>query len=327
MLRKAFKTEGTTQTYGQLIVFPAREKSIIAKSQSETQTTTQLISPKDTMVRIISQSPTESSSKSLVLENVDKSNISIAAFSSEKEHIAVVNQASLSSQDTSSAPKVNTLGMDTVSTANINVEEYAIVVGSAIKSREEIKKCLTEAQKSNLSISFKSKFSESAEHNNIKSPELFSSFIYNFYDHNERNIETQEDPKQDPLLSKKLQDVPLYVELSWKPSSTTEDITGIRRPSQETQTLKRDVFFRDRGVSTSTSDRSKYSFSKTKKEYELYNNNGIKQELVDVHQLDKAMTSTNNKYLFRNMMYIVADSDKKYELPIIIKNNEEDLKR
>jgi len=150
-----------------------------------------------------------------------KSNAAIAAASSNNNAAIIVSNNSLISQSPS---KKNYFGyiLGNFSKVIPNVEEHILVPGSTIKSKEEVKRALTEAQKVDLTISLKSKTSESIEFNGLKTPGLDATLRYNFFTEDEEDILTQEDPDRDPLLTNKPISVPRYVELNWGNIEVTE---------------------------------------------------------------------------------------------------------
>jgi hypothetical protein len=177
----------------------------------------------------------------------------------------------------------------------------AIVAGSTIKTKIEVKKALDEAKKIDLNVTLKSKQSETVQFNTLKTPDMQAKFVYQFYAPDEEDIATQEDPAQDPLLKTDIHHVPRYVELSWEPPQLSEPLTDEEKSLTKEEKEEKKAFYNlPKGVATHFSEKVKNSYENSKKKVNLLQQEGIKAEVVDLHKLDVAFDSTVNKQLFTN---------------------------
>lgn len=302
---KISKTEGTTQTYGQLITIP--EKKDIGTNAAAGSGQNYAVSPKDTLVKIVPNNKDSLGLGSSVdLTDTDRSKISISAFSDTKEPTVALSVDTSEENISLEGSRLNSF-----SRVAQNQVTHALVAGSALKSREEIKKVLTDARKVDMMITLKSKDSEEIEFNNLKEIDPESEFTYNFFIQEEEDIISQEDQAQDPLLKKDIFNVPRYVELQWKPIGVTEKLTREESGDREAEIreLKRNVFTKSRGVAGFTSTNFRNSFEKSKKKMNAVNKEGVDMEVADMHKLDVAIDSTSNKNRFANSVNAVFNVD------------------
>lgn len=320
------KTESTSQTYGQLISIPSKKDvSQFRSADSTSVSQTYAISPKDVMVKIVpnDQSNEELGSK-VALSDKDRSKISISAFSDTKEPTVSLTRETSRQEKTLEGSALNTFAK-----VAANTIQHAVVIGSAYKSREDIKKALNEAKKVDMMICLKSADSEDIEFNNLKEINPDVEFTYNFFIPEEEDIVSQEDQSQDPLLKNDAFNVPRYVELNWAPVGVTDELTSEEsgRKSAAVQKLKRDTFVKNRGVTGFNSTNFKNSFEKSKKKTNLMERNGLKMEVADIHNLDVALNSTSNKAVFANTVNAVFNVDENKgvvnSLPIMVKKEDE----
>lgn len=297
------KREGTSQTYGQLVTLPT------ARDVTATQTTSlgqaSAVSPRDTIVKIIPNTQGDDNS-SFQLNDIDRSKISIAAFSNNANPTVALNQTP------SNATNLGNNQLPQVTNVQQNASNQALVVGSAIKSRDDIKKVLDDAKKVDLMITLKSKESEILEFNNLKEITPDSTFVYNFFEETEEDIDSQEDQSKDPLLASDISNVPKYVKLTWDSIVVTEPISDPNQSpmSQEINAFKKKTFKDKKGVLSTDSVNFKNSFVKSQKQTTLYNKEGISTEVTDIHNLDVAMNSTSNKKVFANTINAVLNANK-----------------
>lgn len=283
------KTESTSQTYGQLVVVPKRKDATVSSNSGDSLSKKSdiVVSQKDTVVNV---------SKSSTL--VDRRQIIIAAATSKE---SVVNLA-----------------------AGASDVETAIVLGSSLKSKEDVGKALTEAQKVDLSICLKSKESETIQFNTIKTPEIKGDFVYNFFTPDESSIESEEDQSKDPLLKTDISRVPRYVHLKWDAAKISEPLTSEEQGNVKPTQLKRDAILKNRGIASNKNSNFKNSYQKSLKKTNLFDYDGVKSEIVDIHKLDVAFNSTANKKVFSNSVSAVFNISSQRNvvdsLPVVIKD-------
>lgn len=286
---KVQKLESTSQTYGQLIFIEPKSGFSSETSQSST-----------TNVNILSTTGEGETD----LETA-KAQIAIAAANNNNTAIVLKSEESIN--------VLNNIG----SVSNTG-PLIATVINSAIKTKDEIKNILSEAQKVDLSISLKSKESEKIELNTIKIPELRTKFIYQFWEQNESDIFLQEDPGKDPLLNETLKNVPKYVEMQWDAVEVNEELTDEELGSSEAKEalwLKQKAFQEPRGILGYINKNFKNSFDKSSKKFNLINlNESVKTEIVDIHRLDKAFDSISNEKTFSNTIQISINVNKNNKL-------------
>ena len=205
--------------------------------------------------------------------------------------------------------------------------EYAIVKGSAIKTKEEINKAITEAQKVDLMVSLKSKSSESLEFNNLRIPTLKSEFVYNFFTEDEEDINIQEDPKKDPFLKDKSYNVPRYTVLKWDVIKVINPLTSTEKEAKMYEDLRIDAFDNPKGVTTTSDDSYINSVLSTLKKFDSFNIGGLKKQLADIHFLEEGFNAIANDKMFSNDVSTVVNTDSKEnvieEVPIKSVNSED----
>lgn len=192
--------------------------------------------------------------------------------------------------------------------ATPQVTGKAVVKGSSIKSRQEIRTALSEAQKVDLTISLRSKVSEPLEINFLKVPAISTNFVYNFFVREEEDILSQEDQALDPLLTSDPKDVPRYVELKWTPTQVTNPMAGTEKVAQEKKDLRAEVFCRKRGVCGFSSTNFSNSVEKNKKNYNPTIRDGLSLELVDVNNIELGFDSIVNSILFSSSVPVVINT-------------------
>lgn len=302
---KKNKTEGTSQTYGQLVSIPSRKDVTVTSVSNEVSAT---VSPQDSIVKIISNEKSEDATGTLELNDIDRSKIAIAAHSDTKDPAVSINKIERLKDSSLEGSSLNNFSKNVA-----NIDLVAIVLGSSLKSKEEVKKVLTEAQKVDLMISLKSKESEEIEFNSLKEVQPDLEFTYNFFTQDESDVSTQEDQSQDPLLKNDIYNVPRYVELSWTPVGVTEEMSSDEiddsTDTSEVRKLRRETFSKKKGVSGFNSTNFKNSYEKSKKRANPRKKDGVDVEIVDMHQLDVAMDSTSNKNVFSNSVTAVFSTE------------------
>lgn len=298
---KKTKTESTSQTFGQMIVFK-NNFGFVKTPQATTS-----ISPKITNISVLKTTAIGS-------KNIDdiKAQIAIAAVSPDVDtnsSIVLKEDQNISSEAASNIGSLSNTETSSVSVWN-----------SQTKTKEEIKDILTEAKKVNLSISLKSKDSDKIEFNNLQIPEFLAKFNYNFYVEDEDDIEKQEDPTK--INS---DDFPRFVSAEWNVVEVSEELTDdqLQKDEQkETNDLKQKVFQDPRGVCGYLDKNFNNSISKSLKGFNLFNlNENVKSEIVDIHKIEKAFDSISNNKLFPNTINASVNTNKENELlSILIKS-------
>lgn len=313
------KIEGTTQTYGQLISLSNSRLSSNNTGLGQTAAS----SPHDVLVKIIPNTKEDSPGERIVLNDIDRSKIAIAAYSDTKDPSVALNK----DVDDRSNQRINQSPNTTEHREN--QLDYATVIGSVLKNRDEIQRILTDARKVDMMITLKSKESEILEFNNLKEIEPDANFTYNFFEDNEEDISSQENQALDPLLTKSALDVPRYVKLTWDSITVTEVVedpaqqNNSRVENKRIRQFKDEIFRQKKGVLGYDSSNFKNSFEKSKKQISLLNSNGVNVEVNDVHNLDNAMNSTSNSRVFTNSISAVFNiNDSKNviaNLPILVR--------
>jgi len=237
-----------------------------------------------------------------------KSSTSIAqaAVSTNQNASAVVSPSVLGIQS-SDADIVGSNGIGTLATLAPTVSGIAIVEGSNTKTQEEIQEALEESAKVDLSITLRSKHSEKIDFNNVKVPVLAGRFVYNFFVEEEGDIETQEDPALDPLLSKEPYNVPRYVELIWSIAEVTEPLKGTESAAKENASFRRSVFYDKRGVTGYKTPQVPFALGKSKKKYVPYVMQGLNKKVPDIHSPETAIKSVQNKAAFNNTVTVTLN--------------------
>lgn len=285
----AFKREGTSQTYGQLVIFPSKQDDVPVDPKTIVQ------SPKDVIVKLIPNGGGQLNLARIV--DTERSKISLAAVSANKQ--AVINLSAAFDVD-GAFSEASKQELANISAVVENIEDFAIVVGSS-KSTLELANSLKESAKVDLFVTLKSQESEVLEYNNLQTVDLTTKFVYNFFIPEETNIASQEDQTKDPLLKTDIFNVPRYVKLSWEERHVKQPLTA-----RENDFLK--VFPKAAGVVGYGSYDFKDSFQKSAKKTNLVNSDGQSFELTDIHNLDVAFNSTNNGKVFTNTINVTFDT-------------------
>ena len=297
------KKESTSQTYGQMVLIG---KSSVGANIVQNSQIKPGITPSITTVNIL-QTATSGQN------NIDKtkSQIALAASSNNTDNVSIVMKNSESDSILNVGSVTNTESIT------------ATVIGSTLKTKDEIKAILTEAQKADLSVCLKSKDSEKIEFNTMKIPELQLNFKYQFFVNDESNIAAQEDPLRDPLLGKGIKEVPKFVELRWDIVEVSEELTDEELGSSETPQaidIKEKAFKEPRGVSGYFAKNFNNSFNKSAKKLNLINiNENVKAEITDIHKLDKAFDSVSNEKTFSNSINVSVNTKKNSDLFDVLK--------
>ena len=336
-----FKTEGTSVTYGQDIRLQGEESTSGAATMAPQITANDLtskgIAPSDTIVNVV-----ESTEKVLqtacgfVITRVTpktKSSIALAAASPlpnatvviAKNETKFINPPPTTYQSIGYSPGREQLSIqNSITTALINnaaivapnVVKRAVVVGSEIKPKEEIKKILEEAQKVDLTISLKSNDSESLDFNTLKIPNTSFKLHYNFFEEGEEDIEKQEDIATDPLLKNKPINVPKYVRFDWTPARVTDPISGTELEAKKHEEFRIDNFFTPKGTATDGTlslykprDMATISTPLLK--------DGLPQTLVDIHSPEEAFKSIANKAVFGNSVPMVVQENEDENVSVL----------
>jgi len=135
-----------------------------------------------------------------------------------------------------------------VDSSNISGEKIAgIVVPSNINTAKEIDESLKDAQDIDFLVTLSSEISDSLEYNAIKATELNLEYVYQHYQASEQDVSVQEDPKKDPFLNNPLKKVPRYVELRWEPVFLTEPLEIEKPLTKEEKDNKINILTRNTG--------------------------------------------------------------------------------
>ena len=270
------------------------------------------VSPQHTLVRVVQKvnQLEEAVSEIGTLTNFSckvKSSVAVAAASSNANTVVVLPFRGLKLSSLRPTSLVRT-ALNVAALSVPNIQETAVVIGSEVKTKEEIKEILTEAQKVDLVISLKSPMSEKLDINFIKIPAMEVDFVYNFFTENEEDVESQEDQSNDPLLTNRPIDTPRYVELKWSVADITEPIAGTENVFFENKAFRRSVFSHNKGVSGHNSTNFNNSVFKSRKIYKLLNRDGLIKTIVDIHAPEKAFNSIANEKVFANSVCAVVNT-------------------
>jgi hypothetical protein len=269
-----------------------------------------------------------------------KSDIAIAAASTNKEATVVVSadtskfknppptSQQFAGQNTIEAISMASIPqsitgqlMNNVAQVVPNVIKNAAVIDSTIKSKPEVRAVLEESQKVDLTITIKSKDSETLDFNLIKIPNLELKLNYNFFEPGEEDIERQEDKSKDPLLGNRPTSVPRYVQLNWSPSIVTNPITGTELEAKKNEKFRAENFFKEKGATSRDSSSVPKSIEKSKKRTPSLTINGVPQSIVDVHEPEVAFNAVANSQIFPNSISTVINAEDQTEvltsLPIL----------
>ena len=310
------KTEGTSRTWGQLIfrnfktisnvnsatTTDYKQGSLIYESIASSKFDSEQLqgSPNDTLVKIVRNSKdvqNNINSQGSVFDFSCRalSNISTAAASSNKEATVILP----SNVFTTPQPQM-LFGklLTSFATAVPNVVEFAVVAGSSVKSKQEQKDMLLEAEKVDSVLAMHSQQSDPLEFNTLTVPDLETKLVYNFYTDDEEDILSQEDQSQDPLIKNKPYDVPRFVELKW-PSTDVIEETKILQPTSDIQKQpKRKSKNKSSGVFGTTSRNFQNSVDKNKKQIMPIIRDGQTREVVDIHNIEKGFEAIVNDKVF-----------------------------
>ena len=251
------------------------------------------VNPVDTLVTLIANTP----EATVRLGCKTKATISMAAASSNGNATVTVNSTDIIMK---TPQTLEGSILNSIATVVPNTKVIATVLGSSVKSQEEIRSALTEAQKIDLSITLRSKRSESIEFNTIKKPRLQVDFVYNFFTEDEEEVETQEDQKLDPLLKRRPADTPRYANLTWAITQVTEPLAGTEQDVKESETLRRQIFSKPRGKFAVGTHTLPFSAQSSVKDVEPFVQEGLKKEVADIHNPEKVFASVANDGAFAN---------------------------
>jgi hypothetical protein len=162
-----FKKESTAQTYGQLVMVPSQNTSFGIQNQSNANT------PKDISITL-TPDKSVSSLNLATLNDIDRSKISIAAFSTVANKFVNVTINNI-------LPIFSNQKPDTINISNVyaNSPHVAIVVGSAYKTPDDLAPIIAKSANVDIDITLKSMYSEVVEYNSLQQLPLNSaSFTY-----------------------------------------------------------------------------------------------------------------------------------------------------
>lgn len=327
------KLESTSQTYGQMIIFGknvSNTTSVLTKSSinsgikagtspaspfgislqernnfidSPSKISQEVfVNPQDTLVKVIAKVVDAIDDINAV--DKERSLIAIAAISNNENATVVVDRKNI--VDTNSIAFVGSVQAN-VSSFSPNTFEYATVLGSCIKSKEEIKKCLLESQKVDLSITLHSKRSESIDFNNLKIPKLEVNFLYNFFEQSEEDVLLQEDQNADPLLKNRPVDVPKYSNLLWESAQVTDRLTGTEDVVRKNSEIRRNIFDKPRGQFSISTTNLPFSSNSSQKRIEKINVDGLKRKIMEMHEPEKLFSAIANDSVFPNKVSITLN--------------------
>lgn len=235
-----------------------------------------------------------------------KSNIAVVAASSNASAVAVLPKSSFESPILSSEKSLASSFLGDFSRSFPRVEGSVVVKGSMLKTKEEQKKILNEAQKVDLSISLKSKRSESIELNTLEEPALELDFVYNYFVESEGSVEDQEDQSKDPLVKNPPYQVPRYVELKWNASNVSVPLAGTEKEVNKNKTIRKESFSNKKGVFGNGSSNFRDSSSKTKKNANPLFMDGKVKKMTDTHKLEDGFDTLVNSKAFPNKVSVVV---------------------
>lgn len=291
-----FKTEGTSQTYGQLIIFPFKKDSLPTSRFQYPN------SSKETIVKLMSSTKDRVLGRARALtladiDDVERTKIIQTAFSDNPNaaiEIAVGINSGDGAEEESVPDQVN------LAAHSEKIESFAIVVGGE-KSREELKKIIKDSSVVDLFIMLKSLDSEEAEFNNLKESQIESNFVYNYFTQTEEDIEFQENQINDPLLVNNKYNAPMYVKLTWPIAKITEPVS-IEDTNSGYEQLR---FTKPKGISSIKSNSFTQSIVENQNKINPISvTDGIKQQIVDIHAQDKAFNNIVNNLRFSNTINV-----------------------
>lgn len=294
----SYKTEGTSQTYGQVVVLREKNSNFFREREISS---TKILSPD----KIVKLNPVGGATQ-LKSSDVDDNEFSkIAAAAALQVNPSVDIDASkdtgANNQTISNPASIN------VSLTMPNIQEFAVVLGSSVKTAQDIAKSMEQSIKIDSALSMKSQFSEEIELNNLKEINVESNFVYNFYIPEEEDIISQEDQNKDPLLLRDKFNVPRYVELSWNPTILSEPIS-YENDSEEAFFFKKQTFLKkNSGVVSYNSYSHKNSYLKSASRTFPVTLEGNKVNIVDLNQTDKAFDNIVNGKTFTNTINVVLE--------------------
>jgi hypothetical protein len=257
--------------------------------------------PVDTVVQIVQQSSDTPTTDSGIFGGFnDRANIAVAAASTGDTDAVVSVSRGIFGAFGSGERSIDDTFLGNFINTSPNFPHTAIVRGSIYKDNEEVKKALTEAQKVDLSITIKSKDSESIQMNTLKEPVLKSRVVYNYFIPTEGDVIEQEDQAKDPLLKNRPVDVPRYVELRWNMAQVTNPLAGTEKEVKKNADIRREYFGPRRGVAGLNSFNFKDSIASQRKRFSPINEDGVLKNIVDIHNPETAFRNTANSGLFAN---------------------------
>lgn len=296
----SYKTEGTSQTYGQLVVLREKGANFSNTKLDPEISSSKILSPD----KIVKLNPIGTNQlKASDVDDNELSKIAAAAALQKNPSVDISAENSSNLNQTSSTANATT----NVSTTMPNIESFAVVLGSLVKTSEDIAKSMEQAIKIDSSLSMKSKFSEEIELNNLKDVTLNGNFVYNFYIPEEEDVASQEDQSQDPLLLRDKFNVPRYVELAWNPVTLTEPVS-YENDSEEAFFFKKKTILKyNSGVVSYNSYAHKDSYLKSAARSSPVVLEGNKIQVIDLNQTDKAFDNIVNGKIFTNTINVVLE--------------------
>ena len=258
------------------------------------------VNPIDVLVTLIANT----SQATVGLGCKEKATISMAAATSNKNSIVAVQSDALVQRLPST---LQGSALNSIATVAPNTTITAMVLGSSVKSQEEIKKALTEAQKIDLSITLRSKKSESIEFNTVKKPRFEVDFLYNFFTRDEEEVEVQEDQKLDPLLKHRPVDTPRYANLMWTIAHVTEPLAGTEEVVKKNKELRRDTFAQPAGQFSLGTHTLPFSTQSSAKNVNPFIQDGIQRDVADINQPERVFSAVANDGSFANSVSVTLN--------------------
>lgn len=304
-LTRQRKKEGTSQTYGQLLlkstdVVQQQELSVKKDLSIDSNTSSD---QRDKTVKIeesvasaiekIASEDTSTIKRSADLTDRDKANI-LVQLNDTKDTNTTFEVSPESRESSNKNPQniTDSLSISLAAQQEIGkkISETYIRPGSKYESEEEINSIVKDSSKIDLLITAKSKFSKPIEYNTLYTPDIEVDFVYNFYIDNEENITSEEDPSRDPIVDKSLKDIPRYVVLRWnKPNS-------LNKIKKEDSDFSTEVAY-NRNIAVLSKNSKDFINKQANFERQVrpWMEDGLSLEVIDIHKPQQGFESTVNK--------------------------------
>lgn len=173
----------------------------------------------------------------------------------------------------------------------------AQLIGDSTISGDKLTKILQDSIKIDYFLCLRSDDSSPVEYNTMQTPVLKTGLVYNFYEPNENDIFTQEDPDQDPLLQGR--EAPRYVSFSWKPIEQQVDDGSFKARTKEELQLANMYLKRIRGNATTANSAVINDFSSAAKSVNPIFRDGKALSITDTHDLPSAFNSLTNGKIYK----------------------------